>query len=281
MGRNSKQPCLDGKRCRVCHSDLCTFLIEQKQRLTCYHTEGIDGVYVRRHQMDYMDICGSDGDFCSFQLKADGSVKRGCAANTTAQVDGLQLCSTDLCNRQLGGIYCFKCQPTDPNCVFSQHEGPFALCRPPEHRGCYTRVFADSSVERGCGAVTWDNTTLGSVYHFCDGASLCNGETTKSHSCHFLQLNVAFRPLTPVPHEHWQRPTHTGWMFESCPDSEGLPACYMKTGYKVLTYGCTRDLTDYDLVTYQRGSLFFALNFCDGHYCNLLPESKDPTLDAN
>lgn len=175
----------------------------------------------------------------------------------------------------MGGIYCFSCQPTDPNCVFSQHEGPFEMCSPP-HLGCYTRTFKDNSVQRGCAKVLADNTTLGSSYVFCNHSSLCNGESTKSHSCHLLQLNVAFRPPTPIPAEYWSRPTQQGWMFESCPDVEGLPACYVQVNGKHLIYGCTRDLTDYRLVTYQRGSLIYTLNLCDGHYCNLLPDVKDP-----
>lgn len=278
MGRNSNHRCSDGKRCRICHSEHCTTSIQNKERRVCYHTTGINGVYIRHNQVDFMDICGTKGDLCSFQLHSDGSVTRGCAPSNTPQVDGLKLCNTDLCNKQMGGIYCYTCMPTDPNCVFSQHEGPFKLCRPPEHLGCFTRIFADSSVERGCASKTSDDTIIGATYTFCNGASLCNEETTKYHSCNYLQLNVAFAPTSNVPDKYWQKPTQMGWAFEGCTDVEGLPPCFMRRDTKVLTYGCTRDVVEYDLVTYMRGSNLRNLNFCDGHYCNVLPDAMDPRL---
>lgn len=276
MGRNSHHRCTDGKRCRICHSDLCTDLIAAKKRSVCYHTTGVHGVYIRHNQVDFMDMCVEVAHICSFQLHSDGSVTRGCAHKDTPQVDGLQLCDKDLCNRQMGGIYCYTCMPTDPNCVFSQHEGPFELCRPPKHLGCFTLIYSDSSVERGCASKTSDNTTIGGTYIFCNEASLCNEETTKHHACHYLQLNVAFEPTSFVPAEFWQKPTQLGWAFEGCRDMQGLPPCYMKHDTRVRTYGCTRDLIAYDLVTYMRGTNIHNLNFCDGHYCNVLPDAMDP-----
>lgn len=257
----------------MCHSEGCQNLVRNKGRLICYHTTGPEGFYVRRNQMDFSDVCRNEGDVCSFQMLPSGSVVRGCAPKN-AGGEGLILCSSHRCNWQIGGIYCFTCQATDPNCVFSQHEGPLEMCAPPS-MGCFTRIFDDSSVQRGCAKVR-DNTTLGSRYVFCDDASLCNKATTKSHSCHILQLNVAFRPPRPVPPAYWKTPTQTGWMFESCPDVNGFPACYMRVTHKTIVYGCTADLANYELVGYQRASQVPAINLCDGHYCNSLPDIKDP-----
>lgn len=274
MGRQSTTPCLDGLRCLICRSKDCQTLIKQEKRLVCYHTQGPEGFYVRLGQVDYMDMCPDEGDMCSMEINKDGIITRGCASGVRVAERQL-LCYSHLCNRQLAGIYCYTCQRTDPNCVFSQHEGPFEMCLPP-HLGCFTRTFEDNSVERGCAMERTDTQTLSSTYHFCDHAGLCNAESTKRHSCNFLQLNVAFRPPTHVPDEFWQWPTEMGWMFESCRDVASLPACYLKVSNKHRVYGCTSDLADYELTSYQTGSLFLDLNFCDGHYCNLLPDIKDP-----
>lgn len=273
-GRLSNHQCLDGKHCLLCRGEDCQYNIIVEKRLVCYHTTGPEGYYIRKWQVDHQDMCANPGDLCSFQAFRNGTVLRGCANSKTTDRT-IQLCSTNLCNRQIAGIYCFTCQPTDPNCVFSQHDGPIELC-PPIHLGCFTRILKDSSVQRGCARTAFDNSTLESTYIFCNSSNLCNGKTTKSHSCNLLQLNVAFRPHTPVPDEYWLKPTDDGWMFEACEDVDGLPACYMKYDQKLLEYGCTKDLSYYGLVKYTRGAIVADLNFCDGHYCNALPDAKSP-----
>lgn len=222
-----------------------------------------------------MEVCATSEEVCGFKIESDGQVVRGCMSPT---VTDAKLCATDKCNRQIAGIYCFTCQTTDPNCVFSQHEGPFELCLLPNN-GCYTRISEDNTAERGC-ANSGDVPTMatGEQYIFCNHSGLCNGATTKYHSCNFLQLNLGFGPSVEVPKEYWRKSKQQGWLFESCPDVEGLPACYLLSDFKLLTYGCTRDLTDYQLVSYQRGLIIGSYIFCDGHYCNALPELKDPSF---
>lgn len=244
-----------------------------KNHLTCYNSTGPEGYYIRYNQMDHMDVCEKKEQVCGFKLGENGEVIRGCMSPDEKNA---QLCSTDKCNRQLAGIYCFTCQTTDPNCVFSQHEGPFEMCLHP-HKGCYTRIYKDNSVERGCALREDEKVTPGDQYIFCNYSGLCNGVTTKYHSCNFLQLNLNFTPKASIPDEYWQKPKQQGWLFESCADVEGFPACYLYSGKKYLEYGCTKDLTDYTLVNYQRGSNLFQIALCDGHYCNHLPELKDPT----
>lgn len=272
-GRILRHGCTDGKRCKICRSEGCSH-DELHERLACYHTTGVKGLYIRRHQVDYMDLCLNPEEKCFFKMDNKGVVTRGCIDGGTKET-GVELCGDHLCNRQMAAIYCFTCQTTDPNCVFSQHEGPFELC-PPPNIGCYTRIYKDNSVERGCAKERNQNVTAGDSFIFCNEGGLCNGKTTKYHSCNHLQLNLNFGPNIPVPQEYWQKTQEQGWLFESCPDTEGLPPCYLKNEYKMLIYGCTRDLTDYELVTYERGSMIPELNLCGGHYCNALPELKDP-----
>lgn len=271
MGRTLIDSCTDAKRCKICHYDKCNGY----DRLACYSTNGTDSLYIRRGQVDKMDTCARE-EVCSFRV-FEGNVTRGCRSMGIGPPrPGETICNATLCNRQIASIYCFTCQVTDPNCVFSQHDGPFELCLLGTI-GCFTRIFKDNSVSRGCAQTRNDpNNSTAYEFVFCAHSNLCNGQTTKFHSCNFLQLNLAFLPNIEVPQEYWEKPQQQGWAFESCPDSEGLPACYMKSDFRELTYGCTNDLADYDLVSYQRGSLFPKFTFCDGHYCNTLPDIKDP-----
>lgn len=236
----------------------------------CYHTTGPEGWYVRKNQIDYVELCRNAGDMCYTQWNADLTVTRGCGTAKARSVSRI-VCKGNLCNTKPATRYCFTCLRSDPNCVFSQLNGPFELC-PLATTSCYTRIFRDNSVERGCSVVNM--TIEDSECITCDDRNLCNGETTKHHSCHMLQLNVDFKPLTWVPDAYWKWPTEQGWMFESCPDVEGLPACYAMVSFRRLRYGCTSDLAMYGLLAYKTGSIIEDMNFCDGHYCNFLPYVK-------
>lgn len=272
LGRLSNHPCFS-RRCLICHSYKCGHVVKDQNHLVCYHTSGPEGVYIRRGQLDFADMCTERNELCSFQVLPDNTVKRGCAL-PAAEADGVILCDTHLCNTFIAGLYCYTCQATDPNCVFSQHEGPFEMCPPPA-LGCFTRIFVDNSVQRGCAYTKSDDSSLSSVFEFCDTSSLCNGKSMRSHSCHFLQVGMSFQPPVNIPQKYLRDSTQTGWLFESCVDEMGLPACYLKVDIKNLTYGCTADLSTYELVSYKRGMLLPSMIFCDGHYCNEQPERKD------
>lgn len=269
LGRLSNNRCTDPKRCRTCDSDHCNEAAAGQDAANyCFKVAGERALYIRREQTGFMALCEAGG--CSTSIDSSGLVSRGCAADKNA--DSI-VCKGFLCNRQIAGITCFTCQPTDPNCVFSQHEGPFETC-PPQYKGCYTKILGDSSVERGCALERTPNTTIndGSVYIFCDESNVCNRHSTIKHSCHCYQLNVDLKPNRTMKRGLWRIQTRQGWLFETCPDIDGLPACYVHTSYMRINFGCVKDLNNYQLVNYHRGDLIDSLNLCDGHYCNYLPD---------
>lgn len=186
MGNSFLYPCNDFRRCLRCSSDFCNTKGNMTRRY-CYKTTGDEGLYIRKNQLDFMEMCPKKETHCYTAISADGKVRRDCGKG-----DGQKnavVCQTHLCNRQPAAIYCFVCPTADPNCVFSQStEARVIHCRRPEFVGCYSRISGDGSVERGC-AKTRTEDRLDSTYLFCDNRMLCNGKSTKWHSCYLYKVS--------------------------------------------------------------------------------------------
>lgn len=266
LGRFQQDNCLDNRRCLICRSDLCNSQ-ENMKRLFCYHTKGPEGFYIRKQQVDFMDMCEANQEYCITTIE-DGTVTRGCG---TGNEPNSKKCKGNLCNRHVGGIYCYSCKTGDPNCEFSQREGPFEFCTPP-NIGCYTRILGDSSVERGCAVSPFDNTTIDQTYIFCNEINLCNRKSTKFHSCHNYEMNLSYRPTFSVDTHLLHIKTQQGWLFETCVDEDGLPACYTMTTKDLITFGCTNEISLLKFMIYRRGIIIGNnIVLCDGHYCNYMP----------
>lgn len=281
LGRLHLHGCTDFRRCLLCRSHLCN-TPGNMTRLYCYHTSGSDGYYVRREQVDFMDMCGEGVSHCVTIIDKD-QVWRGCA-NGSEPATALK-CQGNLCNSQRAATYCYKCTISDPNCVFSQGDGrQFEFCGFTQ-LGCYTRIYGDGSVTRGCASKR-HHEILDTVYIYCDEVMLCNGKTTKMHSCHMYTALIYNRPQLPafVPRQ-WL--TREGWAYETCPDEWGLPACYTRTFlFRKQAYhqsGCTSEISIAAFLHYRRGfgdTQSDGTTMCDGHYCNQLPIDGPSWIDV-
>lgn len=271
LGRQQFHYCTDFRRCRICRSHLCNTEANLK-RLFCYHTNGPEGYYIRREQLEFMDMCAEGVTSCATVIEGD-QVWRGCA--NSSQPSSTSYCTGHMCNNKSWGTYCYKCSISDPNCVFSQGNGrQFEFC-PAPLLGCYTRTYGDGSVERGCAAKREDP-VLDTTYLFCDEQMLCNGLSTKRHSCHLFQgLTYKMPQLPAFVRRPWV--TEQGVAFETCRDELGLPACFtwvFISDMKAYSFcGCTNEITLASFLNYRRGygSLAQWIVLCDGHYCNRLP----------
>lgn len=250
-------------------------------RLYCYHTTGPEGYYIRHEQLDYMDMCAKGQTQCVTIIDKE-HVWRGCA-NGTEPATAIK-CTGNLCNTVRAATYCFNCTISDPNCVFSQGDGrQFAFCGP-QFLGCYTRIYGDGSVTRGC-ALKKEDPILDTVYNFCDDVKLCNDKTTKMHSCHLYNALIYDMPQLPsFVKRQWV--TREGIAFETCPDEFGLPACYTRT-YMIRRQayhqsGCTNEISVAAFIHFRRGfgDTQSDTIMCDGHYCNQLPIDGASWIDA-
>lgn len=281
LGRSKHNYCNDFQRCRLCRSDLCNTR-DNYTSLFCYHTPPGDyhSMHIRKDQLDFMDMCEGKHKYCITIIdEAKKTVMRGCGDGTEK---GALRCQGHLCNNQSMLTYCFTCNLGDPNCVFSQgKDSHWSECEF-SNVGCFTRIYGDGSVERGCTKNKTD-TVLDTTYWYCDNKILCNGLSTKRHSCNMFNGGLYDKPQTPdFLKDPWA--TRNGFFFASCPDNLNLPACYTRTYMEVvnknvskyrLQSGCTKDITELQFLEYDRSTtrsmLEFGTTLCDGHYCNKLP----------
>lgn len=282
LGRLHLNYCSDPRRCLICKSNFCNTK-ENMARLYCYHTNHKEGLYIRRGQLDYMDMCAKGVKNC-VTVYNNNRVWRGCQNSSTPST--ASLCNKNLCNNQPFATYCYKCSISDPNCVFSQGSGrQFEYCAPPGI-GCFIRIYGDGSASRGC-AVKEDDPILDTEYIFCRTPMLCNDKTTKMHSCILYTGLVYSMPEIPSFVERPWR-TQEGIAFETCPDELGLPACYTRSYIRdrqaYHQSGCTNEISVSSHIHFRRGfgnTQSDGTIMCDGHYCNRLPLDGSSWIDLD
>lgn len=173
----------------------------------------------------------------------------------------ISLCYENWCNQAPSTAICYDCNENSRECIYSQKHMNIVHCQPGVE-SCYVNDRGDGRVDRGCG--TRDSLTAKN----CHNSTLCNGQSTVTHTCHIFETDFDFQMNLEPPVMGTE--FAMGWTPAVCSDVDGRPACYMSFNKDGMSWGCMGDLKNFKESFYgAEPSDTFAV--CEGHYCNYLP----------